>query len=64
MKLEGLNWNELLGDSDLNKSFEKFNSLINKIYCECFPIKIKYLTKNRLSKRLSDATYKAKIGIL
>ena len=48
-QLELLNWDNLL-NSDVNESYETFTTTINNLYCEIFPLKIKYISENRFNK--------------
>ena len=49
-KLDLIDWNSIFTNNNVNESFEKYQNLISEIYCECFPLKIKYISINRLSK--------------
>ena len=49
-KVEQTNWDELFHGNHTNSMFEIFLSTINKLYCESFPLKIKYLSDKRKSK--------------
>ena len=49
-KIIHTNWNNLININNINTTFENFISHINKLYCESFPIKIKYVTNKRQDK--------------
>ena len=49
-KISSTNWNFLFTSGDVHSAFQLFTDTINKLYCECFPLKIKYLSTKRLSK--------------
>ena len=35
---------------DLNEQVVKFNDAVNSLYCDVFPLKVKYLSMKRLNK--------------
>jgi hypothetical protein len=39
-----------LESNDVNVSVQKFSDSLNKLYCKCFPIKVKYVSYKRFSK--------------
>jgi len=49
-KVSCIDWNALVRPANVNLSFELFTEKINALYCECFPVKVKYLSEKRLSK--------------
>ena len=49
-KLDLIDWNSILTNINVNESFNKFQNLVSKLYCECFPLKIKYISINRINK--------------
>ena len=48
-KLDMIDWNFVLTD-EVNQSFDKFLDIISKLYCDCFPLKIKYISISRIKK--------------
>ena len=46
--LSNVNWGSVLtGDAD--NRFLTFDKIVNKLYCQCFPLKIKYINRKRLN---------------
>ena len=57
--VQGINWDELFSDN-INISMVKFDEIINKLYCQNFKLKIKYVSPKRLGKPwLSSAILKS-----
>ena len=58
-KLFETNWGLLLNSEDVNSQFEDFVNYVNRIYCENFPIKSKFISVKRKNKPwITDSTLK------
>ena len=49
-KLLSTDWNTLLNFNCAETCFNHFSNILNKIYCDCFPLKTKFLSNKRLEK--------------
>ena len=45
-EIEQINWDTVICPTDVGVSFRGFIDLINGLYTECFPLKVKYLSEN------------------
>ena len=75
-KVLSFDWQEIYQGGDPNISIQKFMSSLNSLYCSCFPLKIKYLSKKRIQKpwitqdlmhlirRKSEYFYQYRIGLI
>lgn len=43
------NW-DAIKSNDINTYFENYTKILNDLYCNCFPVKIKYITKKQYMK--------------
>ena len=44
-KVRSIDWNALVRLTIVDMSFHLFIDIINALYCKCFPVKVKYLSK-------------------
>ena len=49
-KLNNICWDSVLSSTDVDTSFGSFIETINSLYCQCFPLKVKFISEKRLSK--------------
>ena len=49
-KLSGLNWENLISNSNADDATNSFLKVLNDTFCCCFPIKIKQISEKRFSK--------------
>ena len=55
-----MDWNDVLGKTITNESYDEFIKMFSFIYDDCFPIKVKELkTKNFLSPWLAKGIKKS-----
>ena len=45
-----VNWDTELDGNNIDINCEKFMKILNDFYCSCFPLKIKFVSSNRLQK--------------
>ena len=60
-KIAHTDWNILLASNDVNEQFRTFQNYVNSTYCDCFPLKIKYISGYRKMKPWITETTLAKI---
>ena len=49
-KVEKYNW-ESIRNNDIDVYVHNFTTTLNKLYCDSFPLRIKYVTKKRLNNK-------------
>ena len=67
MKIQNACWQSILAIDDVNVAVVEFLRCLDKIYCSCFPLKVKYIGLKRVSKPwltpqlLNEIKYKSQI---
>ena len=60
-KLVETNWNSVCGFNEVDSDINNLMGTINKLYCQCFPIKSKFITQKRIDNPWISSNLKSKI---
>ena len=51
VELSNINWNDILDYNDLESCVQIFLEMINSLYCNCFPLKTKFISPKRYQNK-------------